>query len=117
MNSKQALLACSALVGVSLLVPHIAEAQSMSDSEKIQLLERQTELLQKQLKEIKDEIARSRRKSEQIEAQRKSDEVDTVQIEGRRRSREVDTALAAVPVAPARTVVQTKAPLLPEGVR
>ena len=89
----------------------------MSDSEKIQLLERQTELLQKQLKEIKDEIARSRRKSEQIEAQRKSDEVDAVQIEGRRRSREVDTALAAVPVAPARTVVQTKAPLLPEGVK
>jgi hypothetical protein len=27
MNSKQALLACSALVGVSLLVPQIAEAK------------------------------------------------------------------------------------------
>jgi hypothetical protein len=116
-NSKQALLACSALVGVSLLVPQIAEAQSMSDSEKIQLLERQTELLQKQLKEIKDEIARSRKKSEQSEARRKSDEADTGQIEARRNSEEVDTVSAAIPVAPARPVVQTKAPLLPEGVK
>jgi hypothetical protein len=116
MNSKQALLACSALVGVSLLVPQIAEAQSMSDSDKIQLLERQTELLQKQLKEIKDEIARSRKKSEQIEARRKSDEADTGQIEARRKSEEVDTVSAAIPVAPARPV-PTKAPLLPEGVK
>jgi hypothetical protein len=103
MYSRQALMACGALVGVSLVLPHTAQAESMSDSEKIQLLERQTELLQKQLKEIKDEIARSRKKTEQVEAQRKREEVDTVSAE--------------VPMAPARTVVKAKPPLVPEGVK
>jgi hypothetical protein len=63
-------MACSALVGVGLLLPGNANAQSASDSDKIQNLEHQTELLQKQLKEIKDELARSRKKAaEQQQAQ------------------------------------------------
>src|SRR5262245_57190359 len=68
MSFKRNLIACSALVGVWFLVPASAAAQSMSEAEKIQKLERQTELLQrqsellqKQLKEVKDELARSRK--------------------------------------------------------
>src|SRR5262245_60034752 len=68
MNFKRNLMACSALVGVCFLVPASASAQSMSDAEKIQKLERQTELLQRQselllrqLKEVKEELARSRK--------------------------------------------------------
>ena len=58
MNFKQKLMACTALLGASLLVPATAGAQSASD--KIERLERQTELLQRQLKEIQAELARSR---------------------------------------------------------
>jgi hypothetical protein len=58
MNFKQKLMACTALLGASLLVPATAGAQSASD--KIDRLERQTELLQRQLKEIQAELARSR---------------------------------------------------------
>jgi hypothetical protein len=68
MNFKRNLMGCSALLGVCFLVPASAAAQSMSDADKIQKLERQTELLQrqsellqKQLKEVKDELARSRK--------------------------------------------------------
>ena len=69
MPYRQVLMACSALVGVCLLLPVNANAQSASDGDKIQNLEHQTELLQKQLKEIKDELARSRKKAaEQYEA-------------------------------------------------
>jgi hypothetical protein len=103
MYSRQILMAGGVLAGVSLLFPHAAQAQSPSDSEKIQLLERQTELLQKQLKEIKDELARSRKKSEQVEAQKKRQEIDTVSAE--------------VPVAPTRTIVKAKVPPPPEGVK
>ena len=48
--------------GDVLAYPRRASAQSASDGDKIQNLERQTEALQKQLKEIKDELARSRKK-------------------------------------------------------
>jgi hypothetical protein len=48
---------------VGLLVPGTAHAQSVSAGEKIEKLQRQTELLQKQLKEIKDELARARKKA------------------------------------------------------
>jgi hypothetical protein len=61
MSFKQTLMACSALVGASLLMPATASAQSASDAEKIRNLERQTELLQAQLKELKGEIARMRK--------------------------------------------------------
>ena len=68
MNFKRNLMACSALVGVCFLLPASAGAQSMSDAEKIQKLERQTELLQRQsellqrqLKEVKEELARTRK--------------------------------------------------------
>jgi hypothetical protein len=60
MSFRQALMACSALVGAWLLMPAAASAQSASEAEKIRNLERQTELLQAQLKELKGEIARMR---------------------------------------------------------
>ena len=65
MPYRQVLMACSALVGACLLIPASASAQSASDGDKIQNLEHQTEALQKQLKDIKDELARSRKKAEQ----------------------------------------------------
>src|SRR5262245_53592900 len=68
MSFKRNLMGCSALLGVCFLVPAYAAAQSMSDADKIQKLERQTELLQrqsellqKQLKEVKEELARTRK--------------------------------------------------------
>jgi hypothetical protein len=75
MNFKQKLMACTALLGVWLLLPATAGAQSASDAQKIEKLERQTELLQKQsellqrqLKEVQEELARTRRKTEKVEA-------------------------------------------------
>jgi hypothetical protein len=69
-------------------MPGDATAQSASNDDKIQNLERQTEALQKQLKEIKDELARSRRKAaEQQQAQQQ----------------QYETVAAEVPVAPAKT--------------
>src|SRR6516225_5728334 len=50
MNFKQKLMACTALLGALLFHPATAGAQS-ADSAKIERLERQTELLQRQLKE------------------------------------------------------------------
>jgi hypothetical protein len=97
MYSRQILMAGSVLVGVSCLFPHAAHAQPMSDSEKIQLLERQTELLQKQLKELKEEVSRAKT------TKKKTEEMDTVSAE--------------VPVAPARSVVKAMPPLLPQGVK
>ena len=66
MNFKQKLMACTALLGASLLVPATAGAQSASD--KIERLERQTELLQRQLKEIQAELTQTRKKTERVEA-------------------------------------------------
>jgi hypothetical protein len=84
MNCKHQLMACSALLSTWLLVPGAALAQT-SDAEKIRALERQTELLQKQLQEqselmrrqsetmqqelqqVKDELARARPKMEKAE--------------------------------------------------
>jgi hypothetical protein len=51
MNFKQKLMACTALLGVLLFHPATAGAQS-AEAQKIERLERQTELLQRQLKEI-----------------------------------------------------------------
>jgi septal ring factor EnvC (AmiA/AmiB activator) len=67
MDLKQKLMACTALLGVWLLVPTAATAQS-SEAAKIERLERQTELLQRQLKEIQEELARTRKKTERVEA-------------------------------------------------
>ena len=69
MSYRQFLMACSALVGVCLLIPASASAQSASDGDKIQILKHQTEALQKQLKEIKDELARSRKKTAEQQQQ------------------------------------------------
>jgi hypothetical protein len=73
----------SALVGVLLLVPAVASAQSMTDAEKIRKLERQTELLQqqsellqRQLKEVKEELARTRQRTETVEAKVKAAPVE-----------------------------------------
>jgi hypothetical protein len=75
MNFKQKLMAGTALLGVSLFLPDAASAQSASDAQKIEKLERQTELLQKQsellqrqLKEVQEELARARKKTEKVEA-------------------------------------------------
>ena len=69
MNFKQKLMACTALLGVWLLHPATAGAQS-ADAQKIEKLERQTELLQQQLKEIQQELARTRKQTERVEASR-----------------------------------------------
>ena len=51
MNFKQKLMAGTALLGACLFLPATASAQS-AEAQKIERLERQTELLQRQLKEI-----------------------------------------------------------------
>src|SRR5262249_7597575 len=75
MDLKQKLMACTALLAVWLFLPATAGAQSASDAQKIEKLERQTELLQKQsellqrqLKEVQEELARTRKKTEKVEA-------------------------------------------------
>jgi hypothetical protein len=67
MNFKQKLMACTALLGVLLFHPATAGAQS-AEAQKIERLERQTELLQRQLKEIQEELARTRKRTEKVEA-------------------------------------------------
>ena len=67
MNFKQKLMACTALLGVWLFHPATAGAQS-AEAQKIERLERQTELLQRQLKEIQEELARTRKRTEKVEA-------------------------------------------------
>jgi hypothetical protein len=67
MRLNQWFMASTALLAAWLLVPAVAAAQ-MSDADKIQRLERQTELLQQQLRELKDEIAQTRRKASKVEA-------------------------------------------------
>jgi hypothetical protein len=90
-RTRSTLMAFTASLGIGLLPPHSARAQAASSSEKIEKLERQTELLQKQLKELKDELARTRKKTDQFES-----------------------VAAEVPVAAARKVV--KAPPPPDKV-
>src|SRR5262249_28757760 len=68
MDCKRKLMACTAFLAVWLLVPSTAGGQSASEAAKIERLERQTELLQKQLKEIQEELARTRKKTERVEA-------------------------------------------------
>jgi hypothetical protein len=67
MRVNQWFMASTALLGAWLLVPAVAAAQA-SDTDKIQRLERQTELLQQQLRELKEEIAQTRRKANKVEA-------------------------------------------------
>ncbi|WP_454616649.1 FlxA-like family protein [Bradyrhizobium cenepequi] len=58
----------TALFAVWMFNPLTASAQSASGADKIEKLEHQTELLQKQIKELKDEIARTRKKTDKVEA-------------------------------------------------
>ena len=51
----------------SLLALNSALAQPLSDSEKIDRLQRQTELLEQQIKALKSEIAQTRKKTERVE--------------------------------------------------
>jgi len=67
MHSKWGLM-CGALVGASFLALDPAAAQSVSDSEKIERLQRATEQLQKQLKTLQDEIAQTKKQTEKVEA-------------------------------------------------
>ncbi len=62
------LLASAAFFAVPLCFSSAASAQALSDAEKIQRLEQQTELLQKQLKDLKAEIASTRKKTDRVEA-------------------------------------------------
>jgi hypothetical protein len=68
MRYRYRLLAPAAFFAAPLCFPSTASAQTMSDAEKIQRLEQQTELLQKQLRELKAEIASTRKKTEKVEA-------------------------------------------------
>jgi hypothetical protein len=58
----------SALVGASSLAFSPAAAEPLFDSEKIARLERQTELLQKQLEALQGEIAQPKKKAAKVEA-------------------------------------------------
>jgi len=60
-------LACGLAATVSLLALEPALAQS-TDSQKIEQLQRQTELLEKQIKALKEEIAQTRKKTEKVES-------------------------------------------------
>jgi hypothetical protein len=60
-------LACGLAATISLLVLEPALAQS-TDSQKIEQLQRQTEMLEKQLKALKEEIAQTRKKTEKVES-------------------------------------------------
>jgi hypothetical protein len=60
-------LACGLVATVSLLALEPALAQ-ISDSQKIEQLQRQTDLLEKQIKALKEEIAQTRKKTEKVES-------------------------------------------------
>jgi len=60
-------LACGLAATVSLLALEPALAQS-TDSQKIEQLQRQTDLLEKQIRALKEEIAQTRKKTEKVES-------------------------------------------------
>jgi hypothetical protein len=68
MRHRYRLLASAAFFAAPLCFSSAASAQALSDAEKIQRLEQQTELLQNQLKELKAEIATTRKKTDKVEA-------------------------------------------------
>src|ERR1700759_568526 len=68
MHCRYHMMASTAFLVAWMLGPDVAVAQSTSDAEKIERLERQTELLQKQLKELQSEIASTRKKTGKVEA-------------------------------------------------
>jgi hypothetical protein len=68
MHFRYHLMTSTALFAAWMFNPAAVVAQSASDADKIESLERQTELLQKQLKELKDEIARTRKRTDKVEA-------------------------------------------------
>ncbi len=68
MHCRYHLMASTALCVAWLSIPSVAAAQAMSDAEKIERLERQTEALQKQLKALQNEIAQTRQRTAKVEA-------------------------------------------------
>ena len=64
---RERALACGVLAAVSLLAFEPALAR-MSESQKIEQLQRQTALLEKQIKALKDETAQTRKKTEKVES-------------------------------------------------
>jgi hypothetical protein len=68
MHYRYHMMTSAALVVAWMSSPQLAVAQSLSDSEKIDRLEHQTELLQRQLKSLQDELARTRKKTDKVEA-------------------------------------------------
>ncbi len=65
-RSKRMLWGAS--VGVLLMAPMAAAAQTQSDADKIAKLEQETQQLQRQLKQLQTEIAKTRQKAEKVEA-------------------------------------------------
>ncbi len=57
-----------ATAGALLLAPMAAAAQTQTDADKIAKLEQETQLLQRQLKQLQTEIAKTRQKAEKVEA-------------------------------------------------
>jgi type II secretory pathway pseudopilin PulG len=67
MSTKHSLMSVM-IASVSALALEPAIAQSVSNSEKIEQLQRQTETLEKQLKALKQEMAETKKKTERVEA-------------------------------------------------
>ncbi len=68
MKRRNRRMLLSALLVMSAMATDHAVAQTMSDSEKIARLERETEVLQQQLKLLKEEMAKTKKKAEKAEA-------------------------------------------------
>lgn len=77
MLAKQNSLACAIVVGW-LLTPSPAAAQPQTDADKIERLQRQTELLEKQLKALQQEIKQTKKKAEKAEKVEAVEAVQTI---------------------------------------
>jgi hypothetical protein len=73
-------LGLGSATAASLLALNSALAQPISDSEKIDRLQRQTELLEQQIKALKAEIAQTRKKTERVESAQAAQAAHTAQV-------------------------------------
>ena len=72
MIAKLRILACAVVVGWLLaIVP--AAAQSQTDDDRLERLQRRTELLEKELKALRQEIKRTRKDAEKVENAEKAE--------------------------------------------
>jgi hypothetical protein len=86
----------------SVLTLSSASGQPISDSEKIERLQRQTELLEQQIKALKAEIAQTRKKTERVESAQAQAAANTAQVA------HADAALPRDPKSP----LPTKIPMM-----